>query len=55
MKKVFQVFVLLTYSLSTPGAARDFKILKEFVDLAAKMGWEYSLVDAGWQNLNIKI
>ncbi len=36
---------------STPGAARDFKILKEFVDLAAKMGWEYSLVDAGWQNM----
>lgn len=36
---------------STPGAARDFKILKKFIDLAANMGWEYSLVDAGWGNM----
>lgn len=26
----------------------DFKKLKSFVDLAADMGWEYSLVDADW-------
>ncbi|MCP4313648.1 MAG: glycoside hydrolase family 97 protein [Bacteroidetes bacterium] len=25
--------------------------LKEFIDLAAEMSWEYSLVDAGWPNL----
>jgi hypothetical protein len=27
---------------------RDFEKLRVFVDLAAEMGWEYSLVDANW-------
>ena len=27
---------------------KDFGKLKKFVDLAAEMGWEYSLVDANW-------
>lgn len=27
---------------------RDFAKLREFVDLAAELGWEYSLVDANW-------
>jgi alpha-glucosidase len=30
---------------------RTVKNLKHFVDLAADMGWEYSLVDAGWGNM----
>lgn len=30
---------------------RTVKDLKHFVDLAADMGWEYSLVDAGWGNM----
>lgn len=30
---------------------RTVKDLKRFVDLAAEMGWEYSLVDAGWGNM----
>jgi hypothetical protein len=29
-------------------SSRDFEKLREFVDLAAEMGWEYSLVDANW-------
>jgi len=29
-------------------SSRDFGKLREFVDLAAEMGWEYSLVDANW-------
>ncbi len=29
-------------------SSRDFVKLREFVDLAAEMGWEYSLVDANW-------
>ncbi len=31
--------------------ARTVKALNQFVDLAAEMGWEYSLVDAGWENM----
>jgi hypothetical protein len=27
---------------------RDLAALRRFVDLAAEMGWEYSLVDADW-------
>jgi hypothetical protein len=27
---------------------QDYEDLREFVDLAAEMGWEYSLVDANW-------
>ncbi|MFW5754884.1 MAG: glycoside hydrolase family 97 N-terminal domain-containing protein, partial [Marinilabiliaceae bacterium] len=30
---------------------RTVKDLKRFVDLAAEMGWEYSLVDAGWEDM----
>ncbi|WP_423146159.1 glycoside hydrolase family 97 catalytic domain-containing protein [Rubrolithibacter danxiaensis] len=29
-------------------SSRDFSKLKNFVDLANEMGWEYSLVDANW-------
>jgi len=31
--------------------ARDYGVLRKYVDLAAEMGWEYSLVDAGWPNM----
>lgn len=30
---------------------RTVKDLKRFIDLAAEMGWEYSLVDAGWEDM----
>lgn len=30
---------------------RKVKNLKEFIDLAAEMQWEYSLIDAGWENM----
>lgn len=30
---------------------RDFNTLKKFVDFSAEMGWRYSLVDAGWHNM----
>lgn len=30
---------------------RTVKNLNHFVDLAAEMGWEYSLVDAGWERM----
>ena len=30
---------------------RTVKELKRFVDLSAEMGWEYSLVDAGWEHM----
>lgn len=33
---------------SDHASPQDFEKLKEFVDLAAEMGWEYSLVDANW-------
>ncbi len=29
-------------------SSRDYAKLRDFVDLAAEMGWEYSLVDANW-------
>jgi len=29
-------------------SSKDFQKLKSFIDLAAVMGWEYSLVDANW-------
>ena len=32
-------------------SARNPEKLKKFIDLAAEMSWEYSLVDAGWPNL----
>lgn len=34
--------------LSDHDSPQDFNKLKEFVDLAAEMSWEYSLVDANW-------
>lgn len=33
---------------SDPPSPRNFNSLRKFVDLAAEMGWEYSLVDANW-------
>ena len=30
---------------------RNLERLKDFTDLAAEMGWEYTLVDAGWPNM----
>ena len=30
---------------------RDFKLQKEFIDLAVEMGWEYYLVDANWNDM----
>lgn len=30
---------------------RNFEALRKFVDLAADMGWEYSLVDANWNEM----
>ena len=32
-------------------SARDFQIQKDYVDLAAEMGWEYILVDALWPEM----
>ena len=32
-------------------STRDYGKLQSFIDLAAEMGWEYSLVDAGWPTL----
>ena len=29
-------------------SSRNFESLKKFIDVAAEMGWEYSLVDANW-------
>ncbi len=33
---------------SDHGSSRDYDSLVKYVDLAAEMGWEYSLVDANW-------
>ena len=33
---------------STP---RDYKAQLKYVDLSAEMGWEYMLIDVGWQNM----
>jgi hypothetical protein len=30
----------------------DFKKLLPFIDLSAYLGWEYSLIDLGWHNMN---
>jgi alpha-glucosidase len=35
-------------NMSSPG---DYDKLVPFVDLAAKLNWEYSLIDAGWPNM----
>lgn len=34
--------------LFDPDSPQDFDRLKPFVDLAAEMGWEYTLIDANW-------
>lgn len=34
---------------STP---RDYKAQLKYVDLSAEMGWEYMLIDAGWQRMS---
>jgi alpha-glucosidase len=31
---------------------KNYETLREFVDLAAEMGWEYSLVDANWTEMD---
>lgn len=36
---------------SDMGSPTDFKKSVVYVDLAAKMGWEYALVDSGWQDM----
>lgn len=36
---------------SDPDSPRDFTKLKNFVDLSADMRWEYSLVDANWNEM----
>ncbi len=36
---------------SASGSPKDYYALKEFVDLSADMGWEYSLVDANWNHM----
>ncbi|MEN8156846.1 MAG: glycoside hydrolase family 97 catalytic domain-containing protein [Bacteroidota bacterium] len=36
---------------SESDSPRDYKRLVPFVDLAAEMGWEYSLVDANWNRM----
>lgn len=34
--------------LSDHSSSRDADLIEPFIDLAARMGWEYSLVDANW-------
>lgn len=36
---------------SNGGSVRDYKTQIAYVDFTAKMGWEYMLIDAGWQNM----
>lgn len=35
-----------------PASSRDFIALKKYIDLSASMGWEYSLVDANWNQMH---
>ncbi|QLE01824.1 glycoside hydrolase family 97 catalytic domain-containing protein [Galbibacter sp. BG1] len=37
--------------LADHDSPQDFNKLKEYVDLASEMGWEYSLVDANWNKM----
>ena len=37
--------------ISNPPSSHQYAPLKDFVDLAAEMKWEYSLVDANWQRM----
>lgn len=34
---------------SNGASPKDFTIQKQYVDFSAEMGWEYTLIDAGWQ------
>jgi hypothetical protein len=36
---------------SDHGSSRDMAKLKSFIDLAAEMGWPYSLIDANWNTI----
>ena len=36
---------------SNGGTPRDYKAQLKYVDLSAGMGWEYMLIDAGWQRM----
>ena len=36
---------------SASESPKDFNVLKKYVDFSAEMGWEYSLVDANWNNM----
>ena len=36
---------------SNGGTPRDYKAQLKYVDLSAEMGWEYMLIDAGWQRM----
>ncbi|MBN1995933.1 glycoside hydrolase family 97 protein [candidate division KSB1 bacterium] len=36
---------------SEQDSPKNFKRLKDFIDLAADMGWEYSLIDANWDEM----
>lgn len=38
--------------ISQNDSPKKFQALKEFIDLAAEMNWEYSLVDANWDLMN---
>jgi alpha-glucosidase len=39
---------------SFPDGPADEKLFNQFTDFAAKMGWEYTLFDAGWWNPGLK-
>ena len=36
---------------SNGASPRDYNILKDYVDFTAEMGWEYTLLDAGWPQM----
>jgi hypothetical protein len=37
---------------SDNGSPRNYESLKKYIDLSATMGWEYSLVDSNWGEMN---
>lgn len=37
--------------ITDPPSSKNYNSLKEFVDLAYEMNWEYSLVDANWETM----
>lgn len=47
---------MIAWSWMTEGRSPgDFNRQKDFIDLAAKMGWPYSLDDGGWKQNNVDI